>query len=497
MRRLIPLLLIPGLFGCPDPLAGMRAPDGGPGALPDPRLDTRYVQVRNLLELDPDGPERAKQLYPLVAPVCTDAKERDDFVATAKWSMSFTKDDYHLPDVLAADTLEFVATACLRNHPEGAFALLDRAQAELPTLSRLWVVRARLEGARGELAAAEAAAKRAMAAGSIHAIALTANIQARRAREAQLGYREGMLDEAIASVAAEPDDTWPVVDLAAVLSTRARLLSERALWQTGEAAAKSRLEAEGVYQRLSVAPFIAVMRHRSLDVLCFEAIMAGADPRRACARLAAETQDLGAAKAVGIDPASDPRFDVARLARLEALAKDVAALPPKQVVLLVARGDELELLEWIRPATAFLRRVAERKPRWVVVDRTDSPRASALLQRLLEAAGLRPELSISARRDTLAMPCVTAVLASRRTPAACPLPEATIKALGALKPFAFAALVGRDLDAEIDDLRLYELRVALLSFRQSRMDKGVDAWLKSLSDVGVVTPPESFGGLPR
>jgi hypothetical protein len=496
VRRVVLLALIPGLSACPDPLAGARRPDAG-GALPDPRLDTRYVQVRNLLELDPDSPERAHKLYPLVAPVCASAQERADFVATAKWSVSFTQGDYQLPEVLAADTLEFTATTCLRTAPEAAFDLLDKAQAALPDLTRLWVIRARLEAARGRLEAAEAAAEQAVSQGSVHAIALAANIQARRAREAQVGYQAGMLDEAIATVSREPDNTWPVVDLAAVLSTRARLLSERALWQDGDAAAKSRLEAAGLYERLAGAPFIAAMRQRALDVLCSEAQLAGRDPTRACARLVAEAQDLGAAAAVGLDPAADPRLDAERRARLEQLAKDVAALPPKQVILLVARGDEAELLEWIRPAQAFLRRLQARRPRWVVVDRTDSERASALLTRLLAGAEVRPTLHIPARKDTLAMPCVSAVLADRRTPAACPLPAATVKALQGLRPFGLAVLVGRDLDAEIDDLRLYTLRTALLSFRQSRMDKGIDAWLKSLSDVGVVARPEGFGALPR
>ena len=146
MRRVLILALIPGLFACPDPLAGTLPPDGGVGAaLPDPRLDTRYVQVRNLLGMDPDSPERAQKLFPLIAPVCTSEKERVDFVDTAKWSVSFSQNDFQLPEVLAADTLEFAATTCLRNEPEGAFDLLDKAQAALPELTRLWVVRSRLE----------------------------------------------------------------------------------------------------------------------------------------------------------------------------------------------------------------------------------------------------------------------------------------------------------------------------------------------------------------
>ena len=55
-----------------------------------------------------------------------------------------------------------------------------------------------------------------------------------------------------------------------------------------------------------------------------------------------------------------------------------------------------------------------------------------------------------------------------------------------MNDFGFAVLIGRDLDAEIDDLHVYDLQAVLLSFRQSRMEKGIDAWLKSVSDVLIV-----------
>ena len=57
-----------------------------------------------------------------------------------------------------------------------------------------------------------------------------------------------------------------------------------------------------------------------------------------------------------------------------------------------------------------------------------------------------------------------------------------------MPPFEFAFLVGRDLDAEIDDLRLYKLDGALLSYRKSLTKNGVDAHLKDLSDAWILAP---------
>lgn len=479
--------------GCPDPLKGKLPEPGQPQVVP--RGDTRFVQVRNLLKEDPDSAVRARELYPLIEPVCTSEKERVDFVEVATWSAGFGSSEYYLPAELAQDTLDHVATACMRNHPEAAFDLLEKAQASLPKLHRLAVVQARLRAATGDLKGAEEASRRAVEAGSVHALALTANIQARRAREAGPGYREAMFEQAIQTVSATPTAKWPPIDLAAVLSTKARLLGERALWEPEAKAQRTRLEAAALHQRLAGAPFIAATRTRAQDVLCFEAIEAGRDTYAGCERLA-ETGDLGAALALGradLDPA---RFDLSRLTKLQELKAQLQAMPKGQLVLLVVRGDELELLEWIRPASRLLAQIDEHQPRWVLVDRTDAPREQALIDRLLTLSGVKPSLRIEAK-DTMTMPCVAAAVAGRQTPKSCPLEASTIKQLETLGPYGLSVLLGRDLDAEIDDLRLYELRVALVSFRQSRMDKGVFAWLKSLSDVGIITTPEKFGALGR
>jgi hypothetical protein len=157
------------------------------------------------------------------------------------------------------------------------------------------------------------------------------------------------------------------------------------------------------------------------------------------------------------------------------------------VVVIVARGDESELIEWARPAGRFLARIAAKKPRVIAVDRTQSDRAQALFHRILALGGLTPEETIDSD-STFAMPCLAAVLAKRKTPQACPFDAARIKKLESMQSFGFAVLVGRDLDAEIDDLHLYDMEAVLLSFRQSRMEKGIDAWLKSVSDVLIVHP---------
>ncbi len=475
--------------GCKETSSPADGPrDAGPRVgrfdLPPTRDDTRFVKIRNLLREPPESTNRATKLYPLVAPVCTDSAAREDFLEVAEWSTSFSTEENYLPTQLAIDTIEHVATACFRTGPDGALALLEGAE-KFVTSPRLDVIRARLLAAREDFAGAEAAARRAMEAGSIHAIALTANIQAQRARDGREGYEPGMLSEAIATVSVEPDGKWQAIDLTAVLSTHARLLAERAVWETGDAEKKTLLEAAGIYRRLSVSPFIAAIRTRALDNLCFDAeIVAAPD---ACQRAAVETLNLGAAVRAKV-PLDSGGFDTKRHAALEEMKAKLASLERGAVVLWIARGDESELLEWVRPAAELLEVIAKKKVRVVVVDRTSTKRASRLVDRMFELAGAEPTRRIDAQRDTFAMPCITAILADRRTPTACPLDDATKKALESMRPFGVGVLVGRDLDGELDDLRLYELPSLLLSFRQSLSKKGPDAWLKSVSDVHLFAP---------
>lgn len=470
-----------------QPTPATQAAPGRPGAPPDPRRDSRFIQIRTLLEQSPESQERSVRLYPLVAPLCDSAEERAAFLEVAAWSASHSDGENKLTAVLATDTLEHVATVCLRHAPEASYALLEEAKRFLPDTYKLDVVLARLRAARGELEPALEAAKRAAAQGSVHALALAANIQAERARESGPGYRAGMFDEAIATVSVEPDANWQLIDLGAVLSTRARLLSERAVWEDGAKGRATREVAGATYRRISVSPFIEAIRQRALDVLCFDAVDLGAADREACRRGAEEQGMLGAARAAGLN-LPEGTLDAQRQRQLDKLAERIEALPPRSVVLVVGRGDEAELLEWVRPASHLLRRLAEKKPRFVAVDRTSSPRASALFQRMLELAEVTPVEQIAAKSDTFAMPCLTALVAGRKTPKACPFDAERERRLIAMQPYGLAVLVGRDLDAEIDDLRTYELETVLLSFRRSALEKAVHAWLKSTSDVLLFTP---------
>ena len=440
------------------------------------------MKIRELLDEKPESQRRAVELYPLVKPICEDAKERKEFVETAKWSAAFSTGEVYLTKTLAGDVIEHVATTCFRSHPDATFALLDEAKAAIPDMYRFDLIRARLHATANQFEPALASAKLAKDAGSIHAIALMANIQAQLARTKSVGYRPGMLDEAIATVSAEPDGSWPLVDLAAVLSTRARLLTERAAWEDGDQAKKTLLLANASWQRLSHQPFIENIRTRAQDVHCFNAVESGID--RAPCKVAADlSHHLGAASAAGMKIGEG--FDEPRFLQIEKLAKQIAGLPPKSVVVIVARGVELEVIVWARLAGRFLALFAAKKPRVFAVDRTQSERAQALFHRILELGGIEPEETIDSD-STFAMPCLAAILAKRKTPQACPFDAARVAKLEKMTNVGFSVLIGRDLDAEIDDLHLYQLDAVLLSFRQSRMEKGIDAWLKSVSDVLIV-----------
>ncbi|MCK6551968.1 hypothetical protein L6R52_39420 [Myxococcota bacterium] len=496
------LLVAAALSGCDDGPRRTAAADARPTgaasssvaavtstrsgrAIPPTRDDTRFIRIRNLLEKDPESEERARKLYALVEPVCTSEAERAELVDVAKWSASFSIGHETLPTVLALDTIEHVATACARNYPAAAYDLLARAKSAIPDPYRFELVRARLLAAEGRLPEALVDAKTAAKAGSVHAIALSATIEAQVARDQAPGYRAGMLDGAIAQVSVEPDQRWSLIDLTAVLQTRAHLLTERAIWEEPAAAAASRRLARDTHLRLSVAPFIEATRTQALDAACFATGELGDADRTPCARAAAEIGILGAAVLAG-GPRDSKRLDLERLAKLEALATDLDRLGDGATVVIVARGDEAELVSWARPASRVFERIARTKAKVVVLDRTRTPRARALVERMLALGGVKPVELVRAENGALAMPCLAAILAHRRTPASCPLEAPTVKRLEKLPKLSLAVLVGRDLDAELDDLKLYGHRAALLSFRQTRIENGVDAWLKSLSDVWIV-----------
>jgi hypothetical protein len=190
-------------------------------------------------------------------------------------------------------------------------------------------------------------------------------------------------------------------------------------------------------------------------------------------------------------PRSAKKLDLPRLEKIEALRRDIENLPLERVVILVARGDEAELISWARPAAELLRLLASRKVKLIVMDRTSTPRAGALVDRMVELAGLKARDRISAGKDTLAMPCLTAIVAGRRTPEYCPFDKPLRDRLQRMGGFGLAVLVGRDLDGEVDDLQLYALRTVLVSFRRpltEKAEKGIEVQLKSLSDLWLVSP---------
>jgi hypothetical protein len=429
--------------------------------------------------------KRATELYGLVAPLCTDREAREDFLGTAEWSASHGSRDYYVPIELALDVLEHVAMVCAAESLEGTLELLRGAQTFLSGEARLHVLVARTLATAGRLEAARAAAKRAAELGHAHAVALLAQIEARMAREARVGYAPGMLDAAIETASAEPTPAWHAIDLAALLSTRARLLLERGLWAEGEVARASRREAAQVLERIVAGPFPHEVRSRAADALCFETIDLGLEAG-ACAKAARVFGHLGAADVAGRPPPAEPE----RALGLAKLKARLARLAPGTLVPVVFRGDEQELLEWARPAVRLLRALGARGVDLLIIDRSASARASALVERIVELAEVEPWRRLQARNGTFLVPCVAALLADRRTPESCPLDPPTEEALLARDAPGPSFLVGRDLDAEIDDLRLYEHPVVLVSFRRSEMEKkGLEAWLKSLSDMLVAAPP--------
>ena len=350
-----------GLGGCPPAETPQGANSSLSNSSPDlpsapptagsfhARADSRFIRIRDLLREDPDTQARAVKLYALVEPVCTDAAARTDFLETMAWSASFSDKKYRMTVVYALDTLEHVATSCARNYLDGSLALLQEAARTLPDEPRVFVIQARLLAAHGRFREAEGAARRAKELGHVHALALTAHIQARIAREVGVGYRPGMLDAAIETVMAEPTADWALIDLEAVLVTRARLLLERAVWELPERAKVSTAQAQTALRRLSVAPFEKNARRRALDALCFFAIQRGSDPDGACRRAAEKMHNLGAARAVGLtlDPEA---FEARRLQGLESIRETLGTLGRADTALVIFRGDEAEILEWVRPA---------------------------------------------------------------------------------------------------------------------------------------------------
>ena len=456
-----------------------------PAQLPE---TSRFKKIRKLLAKDPDAPVRAYHLYPLIDPVCTSTDTRMKFVADAAAYVDVRSDpdDKAYAKRLAIDTLEHVSTSCWRNSTVAAYQILTAGKKVIPGSPRFDIIEARLKSAAGDFKSALVAAERARKAGSVHAIALTANIHAQVARQKSESYEQGMLDDAIAMVSVPPEANWPLIDLTAILSTRSRLLAERSNWEDGEKMKSTMSEARDTLGRLSMDPFIALTRRHALDSLCYSAIYIGSDSTNPCLRAAQEQQNLGAAFLAG-EIIANPKYDSERYSALVAVRERIKRMPEGGLIVLAVRGDEHEVIAWTRPAATVLETLRAKKPTLIVVDRTYSKRASANVDRMLELAKIEPTLRIPAGRDIFAMPCLTALVAGRKAPKSCPFDKELIKKLIRMPKYEFGFLVGRDLDAEIDDLKLYELDAALLSYRKSLTKKGIDAHLKDLSDSWILS----------
>jgi hypothetical protein len=474
------------LTGCPGeapPTPAYQAPKAGE--------HERFLGIRDLLAQETESTERSVRLYPLVDPICRSASERAAFVESVKWSLSFSTEKANLTTQLALDVLEHVATACARNQPDAAIELLTTAQPLVRfDHGRLDVLLSRVAAATERWDLARSSAARARDRGSVHAIALLANIQARIARNARAegGLEPGMLDPAIETVSVEPTSKWLAIDLTAVLSTRARLLNEKALWSSVARRGAILEPAHLAFARLAKPPFVESVRQRAIDALCFDQPRYPDIDDDACRQAAVEYGIIGAARLADVNPTRLPQLDASRAAALEAVRRILSTeLKPEQHALVVFRGDETELVEWARPATELLRAVAASGAAVWVVDRSDGPRGPRVVQRMLEQSGVRPRLTIRVDDDPLAFPCVAALVAGRRRPPDCSLDPATVRTLESVdRPPRLSVLVGRDLDPELQDLSLYELPAVLLSFRASRFPEHVFAWLKSLSDVWAV-----------
>ncbi|MGF1509445.1 MAG: hypothetical protein ACFB9M_08085 [Myxococcota bacterium] len=471
---------------CPTP-----PPSSPPSSAP--LEHRRFLRIRELLGQNTQSTERSVQLAPLVDPICRKAEARAAFRRSISWSVSHSTESATLPTQLALDVLEYVATACARVDPDVAMQLLASAADFMEyDHGRLDVLRARIAAATEHLREAEAAALRARERGSVHAIALLANIQARRARNQRTlgGLNPEDLDPAIETVMVEPGPKWTAIDLTAVLSTRARLLNEKALWAGSEARSEVLAQAHEVFRRLSVAPFVEAVRRGAVDALCFdEASRSGEPPavaEAACARAALEHGIAGAAVRLNLLSEDLPaKVDRKRLGSLLQTGRFVAReLEPQDAVLVVFRGDEVELVEWARPAARLLEALAANGVSLMVVDRCANRRASAVVERIVELAKVTPKATLRLGPDPLAMPCLVALAAGRRITADCSLSAEQIRSLARLRRAPrLNVLVGRDLDAEIQDFGLYELPVVLLSFRESGHPELVETWAKSLSDV--------------
>lgn len=482
---------MPSLTRALAALLFLAACEARPKAPPGPSAEevaaharTLYPRIRGLLQLPVEDRRRAMALGPLVSKLCLEAPARAEFLDGLRWSLRYAAGQGELGE-LAVGTMEHVATRCARLRPESAFELLDGAEAALPKEPRLMTLRARLLSALGDKDKAIEAAGRAVQAGSAHAQALKARLLADRAR-LQSGFGPASLQPAIDVLKPPAEAGLKLVDLTAILLTKARLLEEQALWQDDkEARAAGHEAAMALMARLSVAPFLAAHRRQALDLSCLDAALRGGSTEPCKGALA--FGNLGAAAALGV-PSSGSAFDRPRAEGLKALRAKLAALPKGARFLLLPRGDAGELLAWSRALGYLLQSVSARAPEIVVLNRSEDPAARPLIERVLARAGLRPAAWLQLGHEALAIPCAAALLSGEEAVPGCPLDKAGRRALRA-RPPALSILVGRGLRAEVEDFQEAKLPVALLSLRETKFRGAPPVWLKDVSDVLALSPP--------
>ncbi|MBI4817493.1 MAG: hypothetical protein HY791_14625 [Deltaproteobacteria bacterium] len=452
-----------------------------------PPAESRFVRIRELLRLSPEDEGRARTLYPIVAEICASDASQEELVQHAEWVSGGSLGG---AAQTAGDVIEHVATACLRDRPEAAFHLLDLAGKRLAHKGRFEVLRARFLATSGRTDEALVAARAARAAGVFHAVSLEANLLADQARAKGPGYAASMLAEAIKAVSIEPDGSWQLVDVMALLSTRAKLLTERSVWEDKAASIATRRLADAVHRRLAVSPFPKQTRALALDAVCFESAAIGDsshDELAPCTRALSESGNLGAAFLLGAG--RDPK--AVSLARADAMAdmrKRLEKLEKGHVAFVVARGDEVELVAWMHAAAEVVALLDRRAARIIAVDRTSDARASALFDRLFVLADAKPKLTVRLGRDPVAFACLVAAAAKKPGPSPGCADKVSGDATNALAaPFAVAALIGRDLDSEIDDLATAGLPSMLLSLREPKSEHPANAHLTSLSDAWLMS----------
>ena len=285
---------------------------------------------------------------------------------------------------------------------------------------KIYVLQARLYAVVGQMKQAIDAANKAIKGESVHARALLANILARQdvdSPEARLVN----LNKAIEVVSVEATPGWQAIDLAAVLSSKARLLLERDFWQSHKPDSKDALEALGLFSRIVVGPFPQRMRRRASDMACFLSVQMKLKPHY-CKDAAEKYRHLGPRMLFGLDSPNQKN----RQAQLQQLSKTIRELKPDSVQVLVVRGDESELLEWSRPLVRLMRAIHVRQPQWLVIDRTDGKRASQLLDKILDEAAVKPWVLVRAYRKPIAVGCISSLLAGEDIIPGCPLSKEII-----------------------------------------------------------------------